>query len=185
MSHLSLSISLCICCSLQLFQDLLDRPVENLLMNQANHFRETQEQREFLNQVMPFIHSGYVWHTFTLSGLTVSLVVSQTHSSCFYPCSTLTTLFKALSSFSMFVCVFTSDVLGLPCGQWVLESPSALWRWNERHHSHSDSDRAGKTETCNTCSTTKKHTPGIGYKQTSTVQIFRNYMNYKMNCKER
>ncbi|XP_068448664.1 MYCBP-associated protein isoform X2 [Clinocottus analis] len=39
--------------------DMLDRPVENLLMNQANHFRETQEKREFLNQVMPLIHSGY------------------------------------------------------------------------------------------------------------------------------
>ncbi|XP_034402029.1 MYCBP-associated protein [Cyclopterus lumpus] len=39
--------------------DLLGRPVENLLMNQANHFRETQEKREFLNQVMPLIHSGY------------------------------------------------------------------------------------------------------------------------------
>ncbi|XP_035516253.1 MYCBP-associated protein [Morone saxatilis] len=39
--------------------DLLDRPVENLLMNQANRFRETQEQREFLNQTMPLIHSGY------------------------------------------------------------------------------------------------------------------------------
>ncbi|XP_034544963.1 MYCBP-associated protein [Notolabrus celidotus] len=38
---------------------LLDRPVENLLMNQGNRFRETQEQREFLNQVMPLIHSGY------------------------------------------------------------------------------------------------------------------------------
>ncbi|XP_040002786.1 MYCBP-associated protein [Xiphias gladius] len=39
--------------------DSLDRPVKNLLMNQAHHFRETQEQREFLNQVMPLIHSGY------------------------------------------------------------------------------------------------------------------------------
>ncbi|XP_070776313.1 MYCBP-associated protein [Enoplosus armatus] len=39
--------------------DLLDRPVENLLMNQANRFRETQEQRELLNQVMPLVHSGY------------------------------------------------------------------------------------------------------------------------------
>nr|XP_046262833.1 MYCBP-associated protein isoform X2 [Scatophagus argus] len=39
--------------------DLLNRPVENLLMNQDNHFRQTQEQREILNQVMPLIHSGY------------------------------------------------------------------------------------------------------------------------------
>ncbi|XP_047432970.1 MYCBP-associated protein isoform X2 [Mugil cephalus] len=37
----------------------LKRPVENLLMNQSNHFRETQEQREFLNQVMPLVNSGY------------------------------------------------------------------------------------------------------------------------------
>ncbi|XP_029291558.1 MYCBP-associated protein isoform X2 [Cottoperca gobio] len=40
-------------------RDMLDRPVENLLMNQANRFRETQEKREYLNQVMPLIHSGY------------------------------------------------------------------------------------------------------------------------------
>ncbi|KAM9363623.1 MYCBP-associated protein [Symphorus nematophorus] len=39
--------------------DLLSRPVENLLMNQANRFRETQEQREFLNRAMPLIHPGY------------------------------------------------------------------------------------------------------------------------------
>ncbi|KAF1394900.1 hypothetical protein PFLUV_G00005920 [Perca fluviatilis] len=39
--------------------ELLYRPVGNLLMNQANRFRETQEQRELLNQVMPLIHSGY------------------------------------------------------------------------------------------------------------------------------
>ncbi|XP_032398071.1 MYCBP-associated protein isoform X1 [Etheostoma spectabile] len=39
--------------------DLLYQPVENLLMNQANRFRETQEQRELLNQVKPLIHSGY------------------------------------------------------------------------------------------------------------------------------
>ncbi|XP_034751546.1 MYCBP-associated protein [Etheostoma cragini] len=39
--------------------DLLYQPVENLLMNQANRFRETQEQRELLNQIKPLIHSGY------------------------------------------------------------------------------------------------------------------------------
>ncbi|XP_042341488.1 MYCBP-associated protein isoform X2 [Plectropomus leopardus] len=39
--------------------DLLERPVEHLLMNQDNRFRETQEQKDFLNQVMPLIHSGY------------------------------------------------------------------------------------------------------------------------------
>ncbi|XP_029380169.1 MYCBP-associated protein [Echeneis naucrates] len=39
--------------------DLLDRPAETLLMNQANRFREFQEQREFLNQVLPLVHSGY------------------------------------------------------------------------------------------------------------------------------
>lgn len=60
MSYISLFMSLFIFCSLQLYQDTLNRPVENLLMNQANHFRETQEQREFLSQVMPLIHSGYV-----------------------------------------------------------------------------------------------------------------------------
>ncbi|KAL6110389.1 mycbpap [Pungitius sinensis] len=42
-----------------LLSDLLDRPVENLLMNQANRFRETQEKRKVLDQVMPNIHSGY------------------------------------------------------------------------------------------------------------------------------
>lgn len=40
--------------------DLLDRPVENLLMNQTTHFRQTQEQREFLTQVKPLVQSGYV-----------------------------------------------------------------------------------------------------------------------------
>ncbi|XP_075896140.1 MYCBP-associated protein isoform X2 [Nelusetta ayraudi] len=39
--------------------ELLDRPVESLLMNQADHFRETQEERELLNQVMPLINTGY------------------------------------------------------------------------------------------------------------------------------
>ncbi|XP_076584343.1 MYCBP-associated protein isoform X2 [Chaetodon auriga] len=43
----------------QLLSDSLNTPVECLLMNQANRFRETQEQRELLNQVMPLIHSGY------------------------------------------------------------------------------------------------------------------------------
>ncbi|XP_037546426.1 MYCBP-associated protein [Nematolebias whitei] len=39
--------------------NMLDRPVGFLLMNQANHFRETQEQREIVNRVMPLTHSGY------------------------------------------------------------------------------------------------------------------------------
>nr|XP_029137069.1 MYCBP-associated protein [Labrus bergylta] len=39
--------------------DLLDTPVEYLLMNQANHFRDIQEQRELLNHVMPLVHSGF------------------------------------------------------------------------------------------------------------------------------
>ncbi|KAM4585448.1 MYCBP-associated protein isoform 2-T2 [Odontesthes bonariensis] len=38
---------------------LLDRPLENLLMNQTDHFREIHEQKEILSQVMPLIHSGY------------------------------------------------------------------------------------------------------------------------------
>ncbi|XP_040891242.1 MYCBP-associated protein [Toxotes jaculatrix] len=42
--------------------DLLHRPVETLLMNQSYRFRETQERKEFLNQVMPLIHSGYGYH---------------------------------------------------------------------------------------------------------------------------
>ncbi|CAK6968328.1 MYCBP-associated protein [Scomber scombrus] len=45
-----------------LLSGLLHRPVENLLMNQANHFRDTQEQRTFLTQVMPLIHPGYGYH---------------------------------------------------------------------------------------------------------------------------
>lgn len=32
-------------------------------MNQDKHFRETREQREILNQVMPLAYAGYVWHT--------------------------------------------------------------------------------------------------------------------------
>uniref|UniRef100_UPI0009B471C0 MYCBP-associated protein-like n=1 Tax=Monopterus albus TaxID=43700 RepID=UPI0009B471C0 len=46
----------------EFLSDLLDRPVETLLMNQADRFRETQEQRIFLNQVLPLIHSGYGYH---------------------------------------------------------------------------------------------------------------------------
>lgn len=157
-----LCLSLSICCSFQLFQDLLDRPVENLLMNQANGFRETQEQREFLNQVLPLIHSGYVWHTFVFSGV----LCLSSHICC---SSTVTKIFKAFIIFSIHVCLYVY-VLGLPCGQWVLESAPALWRWIEWHRSHSDSDRAGQTGTCHTCSTTKQHTPGIGYTQTPTVR---------------
>lgn len=41
-------------------KELLERPVESLLMNQADHFRETQEERELLSQVMPLINTGYV-----------------------------------------------------------------------------------------------------------------------------
>ncbi|XP_054866058.1 MYCBP-associated protein [Amphiprion ocellaris] len=69
--------------------DLLDRPVENLLMNQANHFRETQEQREFLNHVLPLIHSGYGYRVGSefwslpqrygdeMSGITATLTQSE------------------------------------------------------------------------------------------------------------
>ncbi|XP_072315228.1 MYCBP-associated protein-like [Eucyclogobius newberryi] len=35
------------------------RPPESLLMNQANRFRETQENREMLYQVLPLVQSGY------------------------------------------------------------------------------------------------------------------------------
>ncbi|KAJ0033233.1 hypothetical protein NQD34_000340 [Periophthalmus magnuspinnatus] len=38
---------------------LLCRPVENLLMNHGNRFRETQEIRDKLNEVLPLVHSGY------------------------------------------------------------------------------------------------------------------------------
>ncbi|KAM9856946.1 MYCBP-associated protein [Aulostomus maculatus] len=38
---------------------LLHRPVEKLLMNQANCFREIQEQRDFPNQMLPLIQSGH------------------------------------------------------------------------------------------------------------------------------
>ncbi|XP_005805163.1 MYCBP-associated protein [Xiphophorus maculatus] len=39
--------------------DSLNWPVENLLMNQDKHFRETREQKEILNQVMPLAYAGY------------------------------------------------------------------------------------------------------------------------------
>lgn len=138
-------ISLFICCSVQLSQDMLDRPVESLLMNQANHYRETQEQREFLNRVMPLIHSGYVWHTF------------ESESSPIW----FDLIFSAASSLTRLYIY----VLGLPCGQWVLEPPTAYWRWNEWHRSHSDSDGAGQMVPCRTRSTTGQRTPGIRYTQ--------------------
>ncbi|XP_054897666.1 MYCBP-associated protein isoform X2 [Poeciliopsis prolifica] len=39
--------------------DSLNWPVENLLMNQDKHYRETTEQKEILNQVMPLVYPGY------------------------------------------------------------------------------------------------------------------------------
>ncbi|KAF4075454.1 hypothetical protein AMELA_G00234760, partial [Ameiurus melas] len=39
--------------------DLLQKPVENLLMNQANRFRETQEQRELIGRGLPALHYGH------------------------------------------------------------------------------------------------------------------------------
>ncbi|KAM8843737.1 MYCBP-associated protein [Synchiropus picturatus] len=42
--------------------DQLKRPVEYLLMNQTNDYRDVQEQKEVLNQVMPLIHHGYGYH---------------------------------------------------------------------------------------------------------------------------
>ncbi|KAK9539830.1 hypothetical protein VZT92_002322 [Zoarces viviparus] len=42
-----------------ILSDLLDRPVANLLMSRANHFRETQEKKEILDRALPLIHSGY------------------------------------------------------------------------------------------------------------------------------
>uniref|UniRef100_A0A3Q1H7C0 Mycbp associated protein n=1 Tax=Acanthochromis polyacanthus TaxID=80966 RepID=A0A3Q1H7C0_9TELE len=69
--------------------DLLDRPVEHLLMNQADRFRETQEQREFLNHVLPLIHSGYGYRVGSefwsiprrygdeMSGITATLTQSE------------------------------------------------------------------------------------------------------------
>ncbi|XP_053471725.1 MYCBP-associated protein isoform X2 [Ictalurus furcatus] len=39
--------------------DLLQKPVEDLLMNQANRFRETQEQRELIGRGLPALHYGH------------------------------------------------------------------------------------------------------------------------------
>ncbi|XP_055771066.1 MYCBP-associated protein-like isoform X1 [Salvelinus fontinalis] len=41
-----------------LISNLLQKPVERLLMNQSNRFRETQEQRELITRGLPAIHSG-------------------------------------------------------------------------------------------------------------------------------
>lgn len=40
--------------------DLLQKPVEDLLMNQANRFRKTQEQRELIGRGLPALHYGHV-----------------------------------------------------------------------------------------------------------------------------
>lgn len=40
--------------------DLLQKPVEDLLMNQANRFRKTQEQRELISRGLPALHYGHV-----------------------------------------------------------------------------------------------------------------------------
>ncbi|XP_046872327.1 MYCBP-associated protein, partial [Hypomesus transpacificus] len=39
--------------------NLLQKPVEGLLMNQSNSFRQTQEQRELLSRTLPAIHPGH------------------------------------------------------------------------------------------------------------------------------
>ncbi|XP_036398842.1 MYCBP-associated protein [Megalops cyprinoides] len=37
---------------------LLQKPIDSLLMNQSNRFRETQEQRELISRGLPALHSG-------------------------------------------------------------------------------------------------------------------------------
>ncbi|XP_030636292.1 MYCBP-associated protein [Chanos chanos] len=39
--------------------ELLQKPVEQLLMTQSSHFRQTQEQRELLSRALPALHSGH------------------------------------------------------------------------------------------------------------------------------
>ncbi|KAM9454834.1 MYCBP-associated protein [Clarias gariepinus] len=39
--------------------NLLQKPVEDLLMNQANRFRETQEQRELISRGLPALYNGH------------------------------------------------------------------------------------------------------------------------------
>ncbi|KAM9860602.1 MYCBP-associated protein-like [Aulostomus maculatus] len=68
---------------------LICRPVENLLMNQTSRFREIQEQKEFLNEVLPLIRSGnghYVGNEFwslprrygdEISGITATLTLKE------------------------------------------------------------------------------------------------------------
>ncbi len=69
---------------------------------------------------------------------------------------------KLRYSISRHVCL-CFDVLGFPCRLWVLEFSWALWRWNEWHHNHSDSEGEGQMGTRHTCRTTEKHTAGIRY----------------------
>lgn len=45
-----------LCC----VSDLLQKPVEDLLMNQSNRFRETQEQKELISRGLPALHYGHV-----------------------------------------------------------------------------------------------------------------------------
>ncbi|GAA6075003.1 MYCBP-associated protein isoform X1, partial [Tachysurus ichikawai] len=47
-----------LCC----VSDLLQKPVEDVLMNQANRFRETQEQRELISRALPAVHFGHGVH---------------------------------------------------------------------------------------------------------------------------
>uniref|UniRef100_A0A3Q3IYH3 Uncharacterized protein n=1 Tax=Monopterus albus TaxID=43700 RepID=A0A3Q3IYH3_MONAL len=74
------SCILSICCSFHLNRDLLDRPVETLLMNQADRFRETQEQRIFLNQ--GYHVGGEFWslpqrYGDEMSGITATLTQTE------------------------------------------------------------------------------------------------------------
>ncbi|KAM4603298.1 MYCBP-associated protein [Polymixia lowei] len=68
---------------------LLHRPMETLLMNQADRFRETQEQRELISQVLPAVHSGHGYRVGSefwslpqrfgdeMSGITATLTQTQ------------------------------------------------------------------------------------------------------------
>lgn len=118
---------------------MLERPVESLLMNQADHFRETQEERELLNQVMPLINTGYVR--------------SQLAS---LPC-------VRIREFVPRVLVKMSPavyITGQPSGQRVLESPAALRGRSEWHRLHPHPERAGEAESRHTRGPAETHSAG-------------------------
>lgn len=92
--------------------DLLQKPVEDLLMNQANRFRETQEQRELISRGLPALYNGHV----TINTLDITLP-----GTCHVPCGHSVpfqghSLDKCIQTFFLPLCGFRVPVWAVSSG---------------------------------------------------------------------